>query len=141
METLLVIDSYLSNQERADSCKNLISQLKSFLPDHKILVINKFRESWDIDKIVDYYYFHGSGFLLGMPPQVLLESNVYERPYTYVDTNIGTCENWFPLVNVSDHAADVYNSFILSSRIGKALGFKKIFKVEYDTFNKWHRAF
>ena len=134
METLLVIDSYLSNQERADSCKNLISQLKSFLPDHKILVINKFRESWDIDKIVDYYYFHGSGFLLGMPPQVLLESNVYERPYTYVDTNIGTCENWFPLVNVSDHAADVYNSFILSSRIGKALGFKKIFKVEYDTF-------
>jgi hypothetical protein len=131
--TLLVIDSYLSNQERADSCINLIHQLKELMPNHKILVINKYKESWDLDKLVDYYYFHGSGFLLGLPPQHLLDSNVYERPYTYVDTQIGTCENWFPLVNVSDHAADVYNSFILSSRIGKALGYEKIFKVEYDT--------
>ena len=133
MSTLFCIDSYLSKQERADTCRNLIHKIRKIYPDKKILLINKFRESWGLDKEVDFYYFHGEGFLVGEPPKELLTSKRYSRPYTYYQIDPGTLENWFPLVNVSDHVADVYNSFILAANIGKTLGFKKIFKIEYDT--------
>jgi hypothetical protein len=133
MSVIFAIDSYLSTQERADTCKNLISQIRKAYPDKKILMINKFRESWGIDKLVDFYYFHGEGFLVGAPPKHILESGKYERPYTYFQIPNGTLENWFPLVNVSDHVADVFNSFIITASIAKTLGYKKVYKIEYDT--------
>jgi hypothetical protein len=132
METLLVIDSYLSKEERAMTCKNLIKDLREVYPNHKILLINKFQESWNLDAEVDYY-FSTKGFLVGYPPQDVLDSKKYAIPYTYFTTDVGTFENWFPLTNVSDHVADVFNSFVLSSKIAESLGYSKIFKIEYDT--------
>jgi hypothetical protein len=133
MSTVFAIDSYLSTQERADICKNLIAQIRKSYPEKKILLINKFRESWGIDKLVDFYYFHGEGFLVGIPPKHVLESGKYERPYTYFQIENGTLENWFPLVNVSDHVADVFNSFVITASIAKTLGYRKVYKIEYDT--------
>jgi len=71
--------------------------------------------------------------MVGEPPQHLLDSKKYERGYVYMNTSLGTCENWVPLTGVTDHVASIYNGFILSARIAKSLGFKKVFKVEYDT--------
>jgi hypothetical protein len=133
MSLLFCIDAYISNQERADVCSNLIKKIRKIYPEKKILIINKFRQSWDLDKEVDYYYFHGQGFLVGAPPEELIKSGKYEWPYTYFRIPHGTIENWFPLTNVSDHVADVYNSFILAANIGKTLGYAKVFKIEYDT--------
>jgi hypothetical protein len=133
MSALFCIDSYISNKERAAVCSDLIKKIRKIYPEKKILLINKFRKSWNLDEEVDYYYFHGTGFLLGPPPKDLIESGKYEWPYTYIKTSQGTIENWFPLTNVSDHVSDVYNSFILAANIGKVLGFSKVFKIEYDT--------
>lgn len=133
VDTLLVIDSYLSSEDRYQSCKNLIGQLREVFTDHKILLINKHKDSYGIEESVDYYLYFGDGFMVGRPPQHLLDSQRYEMPYTYVDTHLGTCENWFPLVGVTDHVANIYNSFVLSSNIARTLGYDKVFKVEYDT--------
>jgi len=132
-DTLIVVDSYLSTKERYDACNELISQLKGVFVDHKILVINKYHESYGLEKHVDYYFYYGDSFMVGPPPQHLLESQKYELPYTYIMTDPGTFENWYPLVGVTDHVAGIYNSFIISCQIGKILGHKKIFRVEYDT--------
>ncbi len=135
-DALLVIDSYLSKEDRFLACKELIQSLRKAFPEKKILLINKYNKSWGLTQHVDYYY-GCEGFLVGYPPEELLRSQKYERPYTYINTEPGTFENWYPLVNVSDHVADVYNSFIISSKIAEMLGFRKIFKIEYDTaFNE-----
>ena len=34
-DTLIFIDSYLSNNERAETCKNLILQIKELFPEYK----------------------------------------------------------------------------------------------------------
>lgn len=132
-DTLLVIDSYLSSEDRARTCKNLIRQMREVFHDHKILLINKHKDSHGTEESVDYYFYFGDGFMVGPPPQHLLDSQRYEMPYTYVNTHLGTCENWFPLVGVTDHVANIYNSFILSTNIARILGYQKVFKVEYDT--------
>lgn len=131
--TIFTIDSYLSNPERADVCRNLIHQIRSLYPTYKILLINKYNNTWGLDSQVDHYYYYGEGFMVGYPPASILESGKYEMPYTYVKTDFGTFENWFPLVNVTDHVAGIFNSFIISARIAQMLGFNKIIKIEYDT--------
>jgi hypothetical protein len=119
-DTLIFIDSYLSDLERADACTNLIAQIRLACPEYKIA-------------LVDYYFYYGDSIMVGEPPQHLLDSKKYERGYVYMNTSLGTCENWVPLTGVTDHVASIYNGFILSARIAKSLGFKKVFKVEYDT--------
>jgi len=34
---LLVVDSYISDNIRAEACSNLIDQLKTYLPEYEIL--------------------------------------------------------------------------------------------------------
>lgn len=132
-DTLIFIDSYLSNNERANTCKNLISQLREYFPEYKLALLNKFDNSWELDSLVDYYLYNGDSIMIGMPPQWILDQELYEKQYVYVGTGLGTCENWMPLIGVTDHVASMYNSFILSSQFAKSLGYKKIFKIEYDT--------
>jgi hypothetical protein len=132
-DTLIFIDSYLSNSERAETCKNLISQLREYFPEYKLALLNKFDNSWKLDSLVDYYVYHSESVMVGMPPQWILDQELYERQYVYVGTEIGTCENWMPLIGVTDHVSSIYDSFILSSRFAKSLGYKKVFKIEYDT--------
>ena len=71
--------------------------------------------------------------MIGHPPQEFLDKELYERPYVYVKTSIGTHENWLPLVGVQDHAANIYNSFIFASIAAENLGYKRIFRIEADT--------
>jgi hypothetical protein len=130
---LFTIDSYLSTEDRSINCKNLILQIRKNYPEKKILLINKFSKSWGLESIVDHYYFFGDGFLVGYPPTDILNSEKYERPYTYVSIDCGICENWYPLINVTDHVGNVFNSFIISCNIAKMLNYDKIFKIEYDT--------
>lgn len=133
-KTLITVDSYLSNQERADACKNLIHQIKEvFVEEYAILLINKSNQDYDLQKEVDYYFNLSNSFMVGYPPDWILTLERYERPYVYVGTNIGTCENWLPLTGVTDHVAGIYNSFVISANISKMLGFTHVFKVEYDT--------
>jgi len=110
---LLVIDSYISDSTRAEACSNLITQLRTNLPEYEILLINKSSNSFDLEKQVNYYFNYGKGFLVGYPPEEIIKNEYYEVPYVYVTTNFGTCENWFPFVGVSDHVAGIYNSFVL----------------------------
>ncbi len=132
--TLITIDSFLSNQERADVCQNLIKQIrKVFGDEYSILLINKSNTDFGIQKQVDYYFNLSNSFLVGYPKAWMLDTEIYERPYVYVDTDIGTCENWLPLTGITDHVGGIFNSFILSSEISKMLGFTHIFKIEYDT--------
>ena len=133
MKTLLVIDSFISNKERADVCKNLINQIRDNFFESEILLINKSKKDYDLEGLVDYYFNYGKGFLVGYPPEDILNNNKYERPYVFFETSNFTFENWMPLVNVTDHVAGIYNTFIISARIAKMLGYEKIFKVEYDT--------
>lgn len=129
----MVIDSYLSNIERAYYCEKLIAQLRGHFPEYKILLINKSKESFGVEKKVDYYFNFGDSFMVGMPPKNLLESGAYSKPYVYFGTSIGTLENWMPLTGITDHVAGIYNSFVLSAKIAKTLGFDKVFKFEFDT--------
>jgi len=131
-ELLIFIDGYLADQERADACLNLINQLKENLP-YKIALLNKYPYSWGLDYKVDYYFHHGEGFMVGPPPQHLLDKQLYERPYVYVGTSAGTLENWLPLTGVNDHVANMYNSFLTTSTTARNLGFGRIFRVEADT--------
>lgn len=133
---LLVIDSFLSNQSRANACQKLLNQLKTTLPEYEILLINKSKESYGLEKQVDYYFNYGKGFLVGYPPERVLDGR-YELPYVYVDTNLGVCENWLPFTGVTDHVAGMYNSFIIASNLTEMLGYNKLFRVEFDTdFNQ-----
>jgi hypothetical protein len=70
--------------------------------------------------------------MVDLPPKCVLDQELYERPYVYVTTELGVCENWMPLTGVTDHVSSIYDSFILSSQFAKSLGYKKIFKIEYD---------
>jgi len=132
--TLLVIDSYLSAEDRAESCRNLVKQLREVFDDgYEILLINKSNKDFGLQKEVDYYYNLSNSFMVGYPPEDILKSEKYERPYVYVGTGIGVCENWLPLTGVTDHVAGIYNSFVIASNISNMLGYSHVFKVEYDT--------
>lgn len=130
---IFVIDSYLSNLERADVCRNLILQIRKIYPEKKILLINKYTDPWGLDSLVDHYYYYGEGFMVGRPSKDLMSSGKYEIPYTYIDISCGTIENWLSLTNVTDHVANIFNSFLISSVIARMLGYDKIIKIEYDT--------
>jgi hypothetical protein len=110
----------------------MIDQIKSSNFEFKILLLNKSGQSFGLEKKVDYYYNHSESFMVGYPPQELLDSNKYSRPYVYFETPSCVLENWMPLTNVTDHVASIYNSFILSSRLSTMLGFEKFFRVEFD---------
>ena len=131
-KTLIVVDAYLSDLERAFVCERMIDQIKSSNFEFKILLLNKSGQSFGLEKKVDYYYNHSESFMVGYPPQELLDSNKYSRPYVYFETPNCILENWMPLTNVTDHVASIYNSFILSSRLSTMLGFEKFFRVEFD---------
>lgn len=131
-DLIIFIDGYLSNITRAEICSKLIDQIKSTLP-YKIALFNKFSFSWGLENKVDYYLSHNGGFMLGMPPQEYLDKKLYERPYVYIKTNIGTLENWLPLVGIQDHCANMFNSLIFASEAAKNLGYKRIFRIEADT--------
>lgn len=132
--TLLVIDSYLSAEDRAESCRNLVKQLREVFDDgYEILLINKSNKDFGLQKEVDYYYNLSNSFMVGYPPKHILDTHRYERPYVYVSVGEGTCENWLPLTGVTDHVAGIYNSFVFASNISNMLGYSHVFKVEYDT--------
>lgn len=132
--TIITIDSYLSDEDRADACRNLIKQIREvFCDEYEILLINKSNNDWGLQKEVEYYYNLSNSFLVGYPPEHILISERYERPYVYVWTDFGVCENWLPLTGVTDHVAGIYNSFVLSSKISQVMGYSHVFKVEYDT--------
>lgn len=131
-DLVILVDGYLSTPERARVCSELIDQIKSTLP-YKVILFNKYSFSWGLDSKVDYYFTHLEGFMVGRPPQEYLDKELYERPYVYVKTGVGTHENWLPLTGVHDHVANIYNSFIFASETAKNLGFKRIFRIEADT--------
>lgn len=133
--TLITIDSFLSNKERANVCSNLIKQIREvFGNEYSILLINKSKNDFGLQNEVDYYFNIANSFLVGYPPDWILTPEKYERPYVYVNTDFGTCENWLPLTGVTDHVAGIFNSFVASTQISKMLGFTHVFKIEYDTF-------
>lgn len=131
--TLIFIDSYLSNSTRVKTCTDLIKQIREYFPEFKLAILNKYPNSWGIDSLVDYYFYSGESITIGYPPQEVLDNKLYDRPYVYVKTSLGTLENWMPLTGVTDHVGSMFNSFILTSKFAKALGYKKVFKIEYDT--------
>lgn len=129
---IFVIDGYLSNYQRVSVCDELIIQLKKNFPEQKILLLNKFNNSYGLESKVDYYFYYGDGFMVGQPPEEIITHERYCRPYVYFEVPAGTLENWMPDVGVSDHVANVYNGFVVSSKIAKSLGFEKVFRIEYD---------
>lgn len=129
---LFVIDGFLSDYQRVYVCDELIKQLKKTFPDKKILLINKYNNSFGLDTKVDYYFYYGDGFMVGPPPEELIVKHVYNKPYVFLDTDAGIFENWMPHVGVSDHVANMYNGFIISSKIANFLGYNKVFRIEYD---------
>lgn len=132
-DTIIFIDSYISDLERSTECYKLINQLKKIFPDYKIGLLNKYPDSFKLDSLVDYYFYYGNSVVIGEPPNHLLEEGLYEMGYIYKELDGAVVENWIPTTGVTDHVASIYNSFIITSRIAKSLGFKKVFKVEYDT--------
>ena len=44
-DTLIFIDSYLSDLERADACTNLIAQIRLACPEYKIALLNKYPDA------------------------------------------------------------------------------------------------
>jgi hypothetical protein len=131
-DLLILIDGFLSTPERAEVCSKLIDQIKSTLP-YKIALFNKFSFSWGLDSKVDHYLSYTGGFMVGSPPQEYLDKELYERPYVYVKSSLGTHENWLPLVGIQDHCGNIFNSFIFASQAAKNLGYKRIFRIEADT--------
>jgi len=107
-------------------------QLKTLYPNKKILLLNKFNNSFGLESKVDYYFHYGDGFMVGPPPEEMINDKRYCKPYVYLDTHVGVLENWMPLVGVSDHVANVYNGFLIASRIAESLGYEKVFRIEYD---------
>lgn len=133
MKTLVCIDAYLSDNERVNVCYNLIKQIKKLLPEYKILLLNKHTNSGNLESEVDYYFYHGNHVPIGKPSEEIINSGAYNSPYIYYDIGHGILENWLPLEGVTDHVANIYNSFILSSHIAKILGFDYVLRIEYDT--------
>lgn len=129
---LYVIDGYLSSEDKVEVTIELINQLKKLDPNRKIMLINKFNNSWGINNMVDYYEEYLDGFLVGYPPKDILEKKEYSMPYVYFEIGSGVLENWMPLVGVSDHVANVYNGFIFASNKAKELGYDRVFRIEYD---------
>lgn len=129
---LYVIDGYLSSEDKVTVTVELINQLRKMDPSRKIMLINKFNNSWGIETQVDYYREYLDNFMVGYPPQNILDSELYSRPYVYFDTHAGTLENWMPYIGVSDHVANVYNGFIYSIDEANKLGYSKVFRIEYD---------
>jgi len=129
---LYVIDGYLTSKDKFEVTLELINQLKKLDPQRKILLINKFNNSWGIEQYVDYYCEYLDGFLVGYPPNDVLENKQYDMPYVYFEVEGKTLENWMPLEGVSDHVANVYNGFIFASKEAKKLGYEKVFRIEYD---------
>ena len=56
-DTLIFIDAYLSSLERAALCSNLISQIREYFPEYKIAILNKYPKSYELDSLVDYYFY------------------------------------------------------------------------------------
>lgn len=129
---LYVIDGYLSSEDKVDVTIDLIRQLRKLDPNRKIMLINKFGKSWGLENDVDYYNEYVDGFMVGYPPQEMIDSNIFDKPYVYFDIQSGTLENWMPYSGVSDHVANVYNGFIYAMNEAKKLGYNKVFRVEYD---------
>lgn len=132
-KTLLVIDSYINSQDRASVCENLIKKLREHFVGYEILLINKSNDSFGLELKVDYYFNYGKGFMVGYPPQEILDSQVYSMPYVYYETSSFICENWMSLTGMTDHVAGIYNSFIISKNIAEMVGYEKVFKFEFDT--------
>ena len=84
-------------------------------------MINKSGDNYGLEKLVDYYFNLNKSFMVGYPPQDVLETKKYSIPYVYVDTSIGICENWLPFTGITDHVGGIYNSFVISSQITKLL--------------------
>jgi hypothetical protein len=129
---LYVIDSYLSSKDKADVTLELIQQLRKLDGSRKIMLINKFGNSWGIDTQVDFYREYLDGFMVGYPPEEIINSNLYDTPYVYYEVNCGILENWMPFVGVSDHVANVYNGFIYGIQEANKEGYSKVFRIEYD---------
>jgi hypothetical protein len=129
---LYVIDGYLSSQDKVDVTIELIQQLRRLDPSREIMLINKFNKSWDIENLVDYYREYTDGFMVGYPPNEIINSKSYNKPYVYYENENVILENWMPLTGVTDHVANVYNGFIYSSQEAKKLGYDKVFRIEYD---------
>ena len=110
----------------------ILEQLKKLDPSKEILLINKYNNSWGLEKQVNYYSEYLDGFLVGYPPKEVLENEQYDKPYIYFEIEQGILENWMPLEGVSDHVANVYNSFIFSLKEAKKLNYDKVFRIEYD---------
>ena len=51
---IYVIDGYLSSKDKAEVTLELINQLKKLDDSRKIMLINKFNNSWGIEKEVDF---------------------------------------------------------------------------------------
>ena len=81
---LYVIDGYLSSKDKADVTLELIQQLRKFDGSRKIMLINKFGNSWGIDTQVDFYREYLDGFMVGYPPEEIINSNLYNKPYVYL---------------------------------------------------------
>ena len=129
---LYVIDGYLSSKDKSEVTLDLINQLKKIDSSRKIMLINKSNNSWGIEKEVDFYREYLDGFMVGIPPKEIIDSNRYSKPYVYFDIPAGTLENWMPFIGVSDHVANVYNGFIYSMQEAKKEGYSKVFRIEYD---------
>ena len=93
---LYVIDGYLSSEDKVEVTKDLIDQLRKLDPNRKIMLVNKFNKSWGLENHVDYYREYLDGFMVGHPPQDLVDSKIFDKPYVYFDISDGTLENWMP---------------------------------------------
>lgn len=129
---LYVIDGFLSSEDKVEVTKDLINQLKKLNPEREIMLINKFPNSWGLESMVDYYREYLDGFLVGYPPQNIIDTKQYDKPYVYWETEKFTLENWMPLEGVSDHVANVYNGFIFASKEAAKLDYDRVFRIEYD---------
>ena len=90
---LYVIDGYLSSEDKIGVTLDLINQLRKLDPSREIMLINKFNNSWGLEKDVDYYKEYLDGFMVGYPPKEVLDNKSYSVPYVYFDTHVGTLEN------------------------------------------------
>ena len=129
---LYVIDGYLSSKDKAEVTLELIQQLRNLDGSRKIMLVNKFGNSWGIENEVDFYQEYLNNFMVGYPPKEIVDLGRYNRPYVYHEFECGILENWMPLVGVTDHVANIYNGFIFSMQEAIKLGYSKVFRIEYD---------
>ena len=62
-DTLIFIDSYISDFDRVKVCADLIKQVREFYPEYKIALLNKYPDSWRLDSLVDYYFYYGHSIM------------------------------------------------------------------------------